>query len=97
MSHTIQTTLALPVVFGFLSALLLIGPQMYSNTNNSAVISYQYLCEQSKNKFIYKVSSIHVNQETAVTVYTSPERLMYAIDSFRDSVELITEGVQSLW
>lgn len=96
MSSTIQTTIAFPIAFIFAAGILCAAPVMYSETNDMALLSYEYQQEQGLNRNIYSTGSIKVNAVSADTVYTSPERMQYMISSLTDSVELIAKGVKEL-
>ncbi|MDD3959396.1 MAG: hypothetical protein GX099_07885 [Clostridiaceae bacterium] len=97
MSNTIQAAIAFPVAFIFTVGILSAGPILYAQTNDCARMNYEYVNEQSKNTSIYEVGNICVNSAESDTIYTSPERMQYLINSLRDSAELIVKGVGSLW
>ncbi len=96
MSSTIQTAIAFPVAFIFTAGILIAAPVMYSETNDVALLRFEYQYEQSLNKSIYSTGVIQVNDAFADTVYTSPERMQYLISSLKDSVELIAKGVKEI-
>ncbi|MDD4095103.1 MAG: hypothetical protein PHP22_02545 [Oscillospiraceae bacterium] len=96
MSSMIQTALAFPIAFLFSAGILVAAPAMYSKTNNAALLRYEYQYEQSLNKKIYSTGAIQVNDASADTIYTSPERMQYLISSLTDSVELIAKGVKEI-
>ncbi len=97
MSSMIQTAIAFPIAFIFTAGILSAAPAMYSEANDSAVMNFEYQCEQRQNKSIYSTGSLRVNSISAEMVYTSPERMQCLITSFTDSAELIIGGVKEIW
>ncbi len=97
MSSTLQAVIVFPIVFVFSVGLVSAAPAMYAETADIAELRYEYTCEQNLNRHIYSVGSIQVNRACASTVYTSPERMQFLIQAVRDSVELIAEGVKTIW
>lgn len=95
MSNTIQAAIAFPILFMFLVFLIWAAPAMYGEANDSALLRYEYMYEQSTNQRIYRTGSIRVNNVEANTVYTSPERMQYMIHSIKESIVLLAEGVKS--
>ncbi|MBN1891527.1 MAG: hypothetical protein JW780_02005 [Clostridiales bacterium] len=95
MSSTIQAAIAFPVLFLFMVGLIWAAPAMYGESNDAAILRYEFMYEQSANNKIYSTGSIKVNNVEAYTVYTSPERMQYMIHSIKESIVLLAEGVKS--
>jgi hypothetical protein len=96
MSSTLQAAMVFPIAFIFSVGLISAAPAMYAETADIAMLRYEYTCEQNLNVKIYSTGSIRVNSASSNTVYTSPERMQCLIQSVRDSIELLTEGVKSI-
>jgi hypothetical protein len=93
MSHTLQTAIAFPVAFGSIALLLTVGPILYSSTNCSARIHYDYLEKQTSNVMIYINDQISYDDRTVNVALTSPERMHHLVRAVSDTITLIGEGV----
>lgn len=93
MSHTLQTAIAFPVALGSIALMIAVGPILYSKTNRSAKIHYNYLEEQTENVLIYTHDQISCDDRTVNVALTSPERMHHLVRAVSDTITLIGEGV----
>ncbi|HOO61178.1 MAG TPA: hypothetical protein PKV44_01965 [Bacillota bacterium] len=89
MSHTIQSALVFPLVFGFLVLILSIGPILYSHTAELAMTSSLAIEETNEKETIFSTDCVSYQESELEVESGCPEKLYRLIAAISDNINIV--------